>query len=137
MNNYGGELNSGLIALCEAPRSQPIVASKVHLSILGFSGDGAVRLALADLRDTQELPELIIRCSINYQAALQELITRIPQDIAALNERLPGAPACRLLPQRRPAQQQQLPASARIAHRPVMDPGRAQHHRVRGEVRPP
>jgi hypothetical protein len=84
MKHYGGELNSGLIALCEALRSQPMVASKVRLSIVGFSGDVAVRLALADIRDTQELPELIIRGSTNYRAALQDLITRIPQDIAAL-----------------------------------------------------
>lgn len=84
MKAYAGELNSGLIALCEALRSQPMVASKVRLSILGFSSDVEVRLALADLRDTEELPELVIRSTTNYQAAFQDLIKRIPQDIDTL-----------------------------------------------------
>jgi uncharacterized protein YegL len=84
MEDYAGELNTGLTALCEALRSQPMVASKVRLAILGFSGDVAVRLALSDLRETAELPELVIRGRTNYQAAFQELITRIPRDIAML-----------------------------------------------------
>jgi uncharacterized protein YegL len=84
MKSYAEELNKGLIALCEALRSQPMIASKVRLSILGFSDDVAVRLALADLRDAEELPELVIRGSTNYQAAFQELFTRIPRDIATL-----------------------------------------------------
>jgi uncharacterized protein YegL len=84
MRDYAAELNQGLIALCEALRSQPMIASKVRLSILGFSDDVAVRLALADLRETRVLPELVIRGSTNYKAAFQELISRIPQDIATL-----------------------------------------------------
>jgi uncharacterized protein YegL len=84
MQRYAKELNDGLISLCEALRSEPMIASKVRLSVLGFSDDVVVRMTLADLRNQQNLPELRTRGTTDYQAAFQDLITRIPQDIAAL-----------------------------------------------------
>jgi uncharacterized protein YegL len=84
MSPYAGELNDGLVSLCEALRSEPMIASKVRLSVLGFSNDVAVRMSLVDLRSQEGLPELEIRSSTNYEAAFQDLRTRIPQDIGAL-----------------------------------------------------
>ena len=84
MTDYANELNHGLISLCEALRSEPMIASKVRLTVLGFSSDVAVRMALVDLRNQESLPELKIRSTTNYQAAFQDLLTRIPKDIASL-----------------------------------------------------
>ena len=84
MTSYARELNDGLISLYEALRAEPMIASKVRLSVLGFSDDVAVRMALADLRSQEGLPELRMRNITNYQAAFQDLLTRIPQDIGTL-----------------------------------------------------
>jgi len=84
MNEYAGELNAGMISLHEALRSEPMVAAKVRLSVLGFSDDVVVRMALADLRSEEGLPQLQIRNATNYHAAFQDLLTRIPQDISTL-----------------------------------------------------
>ena len=58
MSAYTGELNSGMVSLHEALRSEPMVAAKVRLSIIGFSDDVAVRMTLADLRTEERLPRL-------------------------------------------------------------------------------
>jgi uncharacterized protein YegL len=84
MAPYAGKLNSGMVSLHEALRSEPMVAAKVRLSVLGFSGNVAVRMSLADLRSEEELPLLHTGGSTNYHAAFEDLVTRIPQDIATL-----------------------------------------------------
>ncbi len=84
MSRHAKELNDGLVSLYEALRSEPMIASKVRLSVLGFSDDVAVRMTLADLRNHEGLPELITRSTTNYQAAFEDLLTRIPQDISTL-----------------------------------------------------
>ena len=84
MTKYAEELNNGLISLYEALRSEPMIASKVRLSVLGFSDDVAVRMALADLRNQEGLPELKIRNITNYEAVFEDLLARIPQDIGTL-----------------------------------------------------
>jgi uncharacterized protein YegL len=84
MSEYAGELNAGLVSLYEALRSEPMVAAKVRLSVLGFSDDVAVRMSLADVRDESRLPQLVIRGRTNYQAAFEDLLNRIPQDIRIL-----------------------------------------------------
>jgi uncharacterized protein YegL len=84
MKEYAEDLKTGLISLHEALRSEPMVAAKVRLSVLGFSDDVVVRMALADLRSEAEMPVLQIRNTTNYQAAFQDLLTRIPQDIGTL-----------------------------------------------------
>jgi uncharacterized protein YegL len=84
MDEYADELNAGLVSLYEALRSEPMVAAKVRLSVLGFSDDVVVHMALADLRSEEMLPQLQIRNMTNYQAVFEDLLTRIPQDIATL-----------------------------------------------------
>jgi uncharacterized protein YegL len=86
MAAYAGELNAGLTSLYETLRSEPMIAAKVRLSVIGFSDNVAVRLALADLRATETMPQLQIRGSTNYEAAFEDLLTRIPADVATLKE---------------------------------------------------
>ena len=84
MAPYAGDLNSGMVSLHEALRSEPMVAAKVRLSVIGFSDDVVVRMSLADLRSEEMLPQLQIRNATNYQAVFEDLMIRIPQDIATL-----------------------------------------------------
>jgi uncharacterized protein YegL len=84
MSEYVSELNAGLVSLYEALRSEPMVAAKVRLSVLGFSNDVVVRMALADLRNEAMLPQVQIRNMTNYQAVFEDLLTRIPTDITTL-----------------------------------------------------
>src|ERR1022692_840895 len=86
MAPYVGELDAGLVSLYETIRSEPMIAAKVRLSVLGFSDDVAVRLALADLRTTEVLPQLKSRGSTSYSAAFLDLLKRIPQDVATLKQ---------------------------------------------------
>jgi uncharacterized protein YegL len=86
MKDWAEQLNAGLVSLCETLASEPMIAAKVRLTVLGFSDDVAVRLARADLRATESLPELKIRGATNYNAAFQDLLTRIPADVAALKQ---------------------------------------------------
>jgi uncharacterized protein YegL len=78
------ELNAGLAALHQALLREPMAAAKVRFTILGFSDDVQVRLALADLRTEAALPKLTTRASTSYGAAFQALLTRIPDDITTL-----------------------------------------------------
>ena len=61
-----------------------MVAAKVRLTVLGFSDDVVVRMALADLRSEETLPQVQVRNGTNYQAVFEDLMTRIPQDTATL-----------------------------------------------------
>jgi uncharacterized protein YegL len=78
------ELEAGLVSLHETLRSEPMIAAKVRLSVLGFSDDVIVRLELADLRVTEALPRIKSRAGTNYGAAFLDLLHRIPNDIATL-----------------------------------------------------
>ncbi|MFJ8432580.1 VWA domain-containing protein [Kitasatospora sp. NPDC094019] len=85
MSSYLGELNTGLSSLHRALLGEPMAAAKVRFSVLGFSNDVQVRMRLADLRQENELPVLSsYGGGTSYRAAFQELLTRIPQDIAEL-----------------------------------------------------
>ncbi|HTS98253.1 MAG TPA: hypothetical protein VMI33_16710 [Streptosporangiaceae bacterium] len=84
MLDYVGQLNAGLASLYETVRSEPMIAAKVRLCVLGFSDDVAVRLGLADLRDTDVLPQMAIRTNTNYHAAFTDLLRRIPGDVGDL-----------------------------------------------------
>ncbi|MFB7677447.1 VWA domain-containing protein [Kitasatospora purpeofusca] len=85
MSPYLGELNAGLSSLHRALLGEPMAAAKVRFSVLGFSNDVQVRMRLADLRQENELPVLSsYGGGTSYRAAFQELLTRIPQDIAEL-----------------------------------------------------
>ncbi|MFF3598917.1 vWA domain-containing protein [Kitasatospora indigofera] len=85
MNPYLGELNAGLSSLHRALLGEPMAAAKVRFSVLGFSNDVEVRMRLADLRDEDELPQLVTYGgATSYRAAFQALSARIPQDVAEL-----------------------------------------------------
>jgi uncharacterized protein YegL len=84
MTDYARELNDGLVSLLEALRSEPMIAAKVRLSILGFSDSVEVRMDLADLRNEEGLPGLRIRSTTNYKAVFEDLLARIPRDIGTL-----------------------------------------------------
>lgn len=79
-----GQLNSGVTSLYEKVRSEPLIAAKVRLCVLGFSDDVIVRLPLADLRNTNAVPQMEIRRTTNYYAAFSDLLTRIPGDVSGL-----------------------------------------------------
>lgn len=80
------ELNAGLNALHQALLRQPMAAAKVRFSLLGFSDDVVVRLALSDLRTESALPVLSTRGGTSYGAAFQALLDRTPDDISTLKE---------------------------------------------------
>ena len=61
-----------------------MVAAKVRLTVLGFSDNVSVRVPLADVRGEHGLPQLHIQGGTNYHAVFQDLLRRIPQDIATL-----------------------------------------------------
>lgn len=79
-----GELNSGLASLHDALLQEPMAAAKVRFTILGFSDDTVVHLALSDLRTEGPLPKLSTRASTNYASAFKELRRRIPEDVHQL-----------------------------------------------------
>jgi uncharacterized protein YegL len=78
------ELRDGLRSLCEGLRSEPMIAAKLRLAVLGFSNDVQLRLGLSDLRGLDALPELQIRGATRYGAAFRDLLGRIPTDIETL-----------------------------------------------------
>ncbi len=84
MGYYVQELNAGLESLCETLAAEPMIAAKVRLCVIGFASSVAVRLPLSDLRTTGALPQLNTGGSTNYQAAFQDLLSRIPADVSAL-----------------------------------------------------
>jgi len=84
MRSCATELNSGLISLIETLRSEPMIAAKIRLSVIGFSATPEARLVLADLRSMTGVPRLQVRSSTNYRAAFDDLLRRVPADIATL-----------------------------------------------------
>jgi uncharacterized protein YegL len=84
MRAYERELNHGLASLNETLRSEPMIAAKVRLSVIGFSDTVAVRMAMVDLRNLDTVPQLQIRSSTNYKAAFDDLLRRIPGDVGML-----------------------------------------------------
>lgn len=81
MGPYRGELEDGLVSLCEGLRAEPMIAAKLRLAVLGFSDDVQVRLAVADMRAETSLPKVSIRGLTNYGAVFNDLIRRIPSDV--------------------------------------------------------
>ncbi|MER7108564.1 SAV_2336 N-terminal domain-related protein [Streptomyces sp. NPDC000229] len=84
MAEYIGDLNAGLAALHVALLHEPVVASRLRLSILGFSGDVVVRLELADLRAEARLPPLRAGGLTEYAPVFTTLAERIPNDVIRL-----------------------------------------------------
>jgi uncharacterized protein YegL len=86
MRSYEAELNDGLTSLNETLRSEPMIAAKIRLSIIGFSDKVAARMVLADLRSLETVPHLTIQGSTNYRAAFEDLLKRIPSDVSTLKQ---------------------------------------------------
>lgn len=84
MSNYIGNLNDGLTQLHSALMGEPMAAAKVRFTILGFSNDVQLRLAMADLRHEDKLPQLMARTQTAYGKVFEDLRARIPADVASL-----------------------------------------------------
>ncbi|WP_129306445.1 hypothetical protein [Streptomyces sp. L2] len=84
MTEHMDELNAGLRSLHQALLGEPMAAAKVRFSVLGFSDDVIERVHLVDLRSAGEFPQLRTRGMTSYAAAFEDLIRRIPDDVAAL-----------------------------------------------------
>lgn len=84
MNDYIGDLNEGLAKLHDALLGEPMAAAKVRITILGFSDDVQLRLAMADLRRETQLPQLVARNRTSYERVFADLRARIPADVASL-----------------------------------------------------
>lgn len=84
MSDYIGNLNDGLAQLHDALLGEPMAAAKVRFTILGFSDDVQLRLAMADLRRENQLPQLLARNRTAYGRVFEDLQARIPTDVASL-----------------------------------------------------
>lgn len=79
-----GELNRGLVSLLDALQGQSMAAAKIRFCVIGFAADVVCHLEMSDLRTIERMPTLTTRGSTSYRAALIELRSRIPRDIAQL-----------------------------------------------------
>ncbi|MBM9509641.1 vWA domain-containing protein [Actinacidiphila acididurans] len=84
MGPYIDDLNDGLRSLHTTLLAEPMAAAKVRFSVLGFADDVVVRIALADLRQENELPRLSARGTTSYLAAFSALLDRLPGDVGTL-----------------------------------------------------
>ncbi|GIH67758.1 vWA domain-containing protein [Sphaerimonospora thailandensis] len=79
-------INRELPQIYQEIASNPVVADRARLGIIGFSTDAEVLLPLADLNDVHSIPQLTPRGATNYGAAFSLLKHTIEQDIAALKQ---------------------------------------------------
>jgi uncharacterized protein YegL len=87
MGPYQADLSDGLQSLCAMLRAVELaVAARLRLTVLGFSDDVQVRLAMADLRAGSAVPRMTIRGLTNYAAVFDDLLSRIPTDVESLRE---------------------------------------------------
>lgn len=84
MSPHEAELNNGVASLCERLRSEPMIAAKVRLAVVGFAQDAQVRLPLSDARTLTGAPHMRIRGVTNYSAAFTMLAQQIPIDVRDL-----------------------------------------------------
>lgn len=84
MGAYQTELNNGVASVCGRLHSEPMIAAKVRLAVVGFSGDVQVRLPLSDARTLTGAPRMRIRGVTNYGAAFAMLGQQIPIDVREL-----------------------------------------------------
>jgi uncharacterized protein YegL len=87
MMPYMDQLNAGLESLREALLAEPMVASKVRLSIIGFSDDVKVHVGLTDMRESDRMPELLPRGRTRFGAVFRELAQTISKDVRTLNKK--------------------------------------------------
>lgn len=78
------EINKQLPEIFTEIASNPTVADKARLGIIGFSDKAEVLLPLADLNDVQQLPQLAPKGATGYGAVFSRLHDTIEQDIREL-----------------------------------------------------
>ncbi len=76
-----GELDQGLTSLLGAMQAEPLAASKIMLSVVGFSDDALCHLPPSDLREIENIPSLTARNNTSYTAAFEYLYSAIPLDV--------------------------------------------------------
>ncbi|MFC4529337.1 vWA domain-containing protein [Sphaerisporangium dianthi] len=79
-------INQELPTIYDEIASNPVVADKARLGIIGFSSGAAVLLPLADLNDIHSIPQLSARGMTSYGAAFSLLRDTIEQDIKQLRQ---------------------------------------------------
>ena len=84
MESHIDDLNDGLRSLHQALLGEPMAAAKVRFSVMGFSDDVVERVRMVDLRSAGEFPRLRTRGRTSYALAFEDLVTRIPKDVAEL-----------------------------------------------------
>ncbi|MEW2352982.1 VWA domain-containing protein [Spirillospora sp. NPDC029432] len=78
------EINKQLPEIFTEIASNPTVADKARLGIIGFSDRAEVLLPLADLNDVHQLPKLEPKGATSYGVVFDRLRDTIEQDIRAL-----------------------------------------------------
>ncbi|MEU8055221.1 vWA domain-containing protein [Microbispora bryophytorum] len=77
-------INQELPVICREIASNPVVADRARLGIVGFSDTAEVLFPLADLNQVRSVPQFTPRSSTNYAAAFDLLKQTIEQDISEL-----------------------------------------------------
>lgn len=75
-------LNDGLDRVLDAVFANFITASKVVLSVVGFSEDSLLHLPMTSARDVEMMPRLVSRPGRSYVSAFETLSELIPSDVA-------------------------------------------------------
>jgi uncharacterized protein YegL len=77
-------LNDAVTATCDAAAMNPVVADRIRLGIIAFSGEAAVTMPLGDLGLLDDIPTLVPRGLTNYGAAFALLRATIESDVGQL-----------------------------------------------------
>jgi uncharacterized protein YegL len=80
LHRYTRQLDAGIQSLLDALGAQPEVADAIRLSVLGYSDDVTVALALEKVRAGLRLPPLTPHGNARYGAAFERLLDLIPRD---------------------------------------------------------
>jgi uncharacterized protein YegL len=84
MLGYVSILNEGLKDLQRAMMKDSMAASKIRLTIIGFSGKAVIHSEMVDLRKVEEMPSFAADGNTSYAAAFIELLRSMKVDIASL-----------------------------------------------------
>ncbi|MBW8485532.1 vWA domain-containing protein [Actinomadura parmotrematis] len=121
------DINAQIPTIYQEIASNPIVADRARLGIIGFSSTAEVLQPLADLNDVQTLPQISGRSATSYAAAFDLLRRTIDDDVRALKQagHVPYRPTVFFLTDGLPTD----PADWPRAHQRLTDPGfRARPH---------
>jgi uncharacterized protein YegL len=78
-------MNQALVELHKEIASNPVVADKTRLSVIGFAGDAETLLPLSDLSDLDTMPGLTCRDGgTNFHAAFVATYAQLEEDVRLL-----------------------------------------------------